>query len=167
MEKQKKHYDAHVKELRYTVGDLVWWNQKKTLPGVKTKITRHWTGPWIITENLCDVLFKIKHSDSSSSVIIHGDNLKKYNGPKTIILRADRQVQYVIKQPNLRCFVHLHSPESVSYSSEYSADANDVIDDFGVTFADNGGKETCILLMEQNKTLKLVIRLGHKRRINY
>ena len=76
-------------------------------------------------------------------------------------------MQYVIKQPNLRSFVHLHSPGSVSYSSEYSADANDVIDDFGAACADNGGKETCILLMEQNKTLTLVIRLGHKRRINY
>ena len=76
MEKQKKHYDAHVKELRYTVCDLVWRNQKKTLPGVKMKITRHWTGPWIITVKLCDVLFRIKHSDSSPSVIIHGDNLK-------------------------------------------------------------------------------------------
>ena len=99
-EKQKKQYDAHVKELKYTVGELVWCNQKKILHGVKTKISRHWTGLWIITEKHCDVLFRIKHSDSSPSVIIHGDNLKIYNGPQTIILRTDRQVQTVIKQLN-------------------------------------------------------------------
>ena len=92
-EKQKKHYDSHVKEISYNVGDLVWRNQKKTVPGVKTKITRHWTGPWIITEKLCDILFRIKHSDSCPSGIMHGDNLKKYFGPKTITLRDSDPIQ--------------------------------------------------------------------------
>ena len=96
-EKQKKHYDAHEKELNYTVSDLVWHDQKNTLPGVKTIITRHWRGPWIITENLCDVLFRIKYYNSFPSVIIHGDNLKMSNGPKTINLLADREVRNVIK----------------------------------------------------------------------
>ena len=97
------------------------------------------------------MLFRIKHSDSSPSVIIHGDNLKKYNGSKTIILRTDVQVQTVIKQPNLRSFVHLDSPGSISYSSEYSREENYAMDDFGAACSENGAKETCVLLMEENE----------------
>lgn len=160
--KQKKHYDAHVKEMKYEVGDLVWRNQKKTLPGVKTKITRHWTGPWMITEKLCDVLFRIKHSDSSSSVIIHGDNLKKYYGPKTITLRADRHVHNIVEQPNLQAFEYLDSQENVSYSSEHFVEANDVIKDGGAACAVFGANETCILLAEQNQDVDPCAMFGTK-----
>ena len=59
-ERQKMVYDNKVKLQTYKVGDLVWRNQKKSLPGIKTKIARHWTGPWIITEKLSEIIFKIK-----------------------------------------------------------------------------------------------------------
>ena len=128
-EKQKKHYDSHVKEICYNVGDLVWRNQKKTVPGVKTKITRHWTGPWIITEKLCDILFRIKHSDSSPSLIMHGDNLKKYHGPKTIILRNDDQIQRQADQPDLHTFLQVDTQRTVSYVCRVDIMADDVIKD--------------------------------------
>ena len=128
-EKQKKHYDSHVKEICYKVGDLVWRNQKKTVPGVKTKIMRHWTGPWIITEKLCDILFRIKHSDSSSSVIMHGDNLKKYHGPKTIILQNDDQLQRQADQPDLHTFLQFDTQRTVNYACRVDIMADDVIKD--------------------------------------
>ena len=47
--------------------------------------------------------------------------------------------------------MHLDSPGSVSYSSEYSGEENDAMDDFGAACAENGTKEICVLLMEQNQ----------------
>ncbi|MCG7878552.1 MAG: hypothetical protein N0C90_19805 [Candidatus Thiodiazotropha endolucinida] len=147
-DKQKKHYDCHVREMNYKVGDLVWRNQKKTVPGVKTKITRHWTGPWIITEKLCDVLFRIKHSEHFPSVIIHGDNLKKYCGPKTIVLKTDERTRSEADQPNLQSFVQACTQRVVSHSC-----ANVVTDkvnrdgDSGVAT-----KETHILLIRYDRS---------------
>ena len=73
-----------MKEFRYIRGDLVWRNQKKATPGVKCKISRHWTGPWIITEKICDVLFKLQHAENSPPVVVHGDNIKPYNGTEKL-----------------------------------------------------------------------------------
>ncbi|MCG8109893.1 MAG: hypothetical protein JAZ10_03920, partial [Candidatus Thiodiazotropha endolucinida] len=83
-ERQKKQYDCRVQEYNYKHGDLVWRNQKKVTPGVKCKISRHWTGPWVITERLCDVLFKIQHAQNSPPVVVHGDNIKPYNGTEKL-----------------------------------------------------------------------------------
>jgi hypothetical protein len=50
--------------------------------GLKLKIARHWTGPWVIIDKLGDVIFKIQHSRASVQVVIHGSNLKPYKGNK-------------------------------------------------------------------------------------
>ena len=80
--KQKMTYDVKVRPVTYKVGDLVWRNQKRNAPGLKSKIVRHWTGPWVIVEKLSDITFKIKWSKNSPPVTVHGDILKKYKGKK-------------------------------------------------------------------------------------
>ena len=80
--RQKSIYDHNVREKKYGVGDLVWRNQKKNIPGQKTKIARHWTGPWIIIEKVSDIIFRLKFSKNSDPVTVHGDNLKPYIGDK-------------------------------------------------------------------------------------
>ena len=47
------------------------------------KLARNWTGPWIIVERLSGVLYKIKHSQNSKEVVIHADNIKRFNVRKT------------------------------------------------------------------------------------
>ena len=81
-ERQKKQYDCRVTEFTYKQGDLVWRNQKKVTPGMKCKISRHWTGPWIITEKICDLLSKLQYAQNSSPVVVHGDNIKPYVEPE-------------------------------------------------------------------------------------
>ena len=83
-ERQKKQYDCRMKEFRYTRGDLVRRKQKKATPGVKCKISRHWTGPWVITGKICDVLFKLQHAENSPPVVVYGDNIKSYNGTEKL-----------------------------------------------------------------------------------
>ena len=83
-ERKKKQYDCRIQEYTYKCGDLVWRNQKKATPGVKCKISRHWTGPWVIVEKICDVLFKLQYAQNSSPVIVHGDNIKPYKGAERL-----------------------------------------------------------------------------------
>ena len=82
VKRQKMLYNTNVKYHIYEKGDLAWRNQKKNIPGLKLKITRHWTGPWVIIDKLGDVIFKIQHSRASVPVVIYGDNLKPYKGNK-------------------------------------------------------------------------------------
>ena len=78
--RQKEYYDRNIKEIKYCAGDLVRRWQPQVMKGAKRKLTRNWTGPWVIVEKLTDVLFKIKHSKNSPIVVIHADNLKPYHG---------------------------------------------------------------------------------------
>ena len=96
------------------------------MPGFKTKITRHWMGTLIITEILCDILFRIHHSDSSPSVIIHWENLEKKYGPNTITLRAVRRNQKDAKQPDLPCFVHSVVQQTVRNTSKVVISSDDI-----------------------------------------
>ena len=82
VKRQKMLSNTNVKYPIYEKGDLAWRNQKKNIPGLKLKITRHWTGPWVIIDKLGDVIFKIQHSRASIPVVIYGDNLKPYKGNK-------------------------------------------------------------------------------------
>lgn len=82
--RQKVTYDTNVRQREYKVGELVWRNQKKNSPGIKAKIARHWTGPWVIIEKLSDIIFKIKCKKNSPSVVVHGDVLKPYLGEKKL-----------------------------------------------------------------------------------
>jgi hypothetical protein len=82
VKRQKMLSNTNVKYPIYEKGDLAWRNQKKNIPGLKLKITRHWTGPWVIIDKLGDVIFKIQHSRASVPVVIYGDNLKPYKGNK-------------------------------------------------------------------------------------
>ncbi|CAC5396589.1 unnamed protein product [Mytilus coruscus] len=94
--RQKEYYDRNIKEINYSVGDLVRRWQPQFIKGAKRKLQRNWTGPWVITEKLTDVLFRIKQSKNSPAIIIHADNLKPYRGetsvpwykPKTTVLDA-------------------------------------------------------------------------------
>lgn len=80
--RQKSVYDRNVRSKTYKVGDLVYRNQKKNVPGKKAKIARQWTGQWIIVDKISDIIFAIKCSKNVDAVTVHGDNLKPYTGDK-------------------------------------------------------------------------------------
>ncbi|KAH3739521.1 hypothetical protein DPMN_046173 [Dreissena polymorpha] len=86
----------------YDVGDLLMRNQKKTVPGVKSKIVRHWNEPWIITEKLCVVPSKICYLESSTPVIVHGDNLKRVHGDSNLHIPQEHNETTEVRQPNMR-----------------------------------------------------------------
>ena len=47
----------------------------------------------MVIEKLRDVLFRIKHSANSPSVVIHGDNLKRYHGDRQLDFQVTRVVE--------------------------------------------------------------------------
>ena len=74
---------------------------------------------------------------------MHGDNLKKYHDPKTIILRNDDQIQRQADQPDLHTFLQVDTQRTVSYACRVDIMADDVIKDGVSSFS---AQETQILL---------------------
>lgn len=89
--RQKRYYDRNVRETNYEVGDLVRRNQRPILKGIKAKLARKWTGPWIVVKRLSDVLFQIKHAKNTKPVVVHADNIKPYRGNKQYPSTRDPQ----------------------------------------------------------------------------
>ena len=107
--RQKKQYDCRVKENSYCIRDKVWRNQWQSPPGIQASIRRHWTGPWMVIEKLCDVLFRLKHSANSPSVVIHGDNLKRYNGDRQLDFQVPQVVERAVRFPDITGFTGTNS----------------------------------------------------------
>ena len=143
-ERQRRLYNANVKSMDYKVGDMVWRNQKKNTPGLKLKISRQWTGPWVITEKLSDVVFKIKHSKNSPTVIIHGDNLKPYKGNKTAKwFKGSTVSKTPVTLPSLHEFSEANLPDD--RSKEDQNDGQDV-------YKHNGDNQSVINQGNDNTT---------------
>jgi len=123
-ERQKQHYNLGVKSKdNYKIGDLVWRNQKQNIVGRKAKMSRHWTGPWVITDIFSEVLFKIQYSQNRSAVIVHGDNIKPYQGNKTI--KWFNQKQQTRPTANFPELDNLVADENIEY------DENTTVGQFG------------------------------------
>lgn len=90
---QKRCYDLNVKNIKYCVGDTVCRFQPQQILGTKLKLARNWSGPWIVTKKLSDVLYRIQHSIYSKPVVIHADNLKPLQVNKTVYLKLQRIIR--------------------------------------------------------------------------
>ncbi|VDI10971.1 Hypothetical predicted protein [Mytilus galloprovincialis] len=110
-ERQKILYNTNVKRHKYEKGDLVLRNQKKNTPGLKLKIARQWTGPWVIIDKKSDIIFKIQHSKNPTAVIIHGDNLIPFKGNKKAKWFTENNEERIpVEIPNLTEFSIMTSP---------------------------------------------------------
>ena len=58
---------------------------------------------------------------------MHGDNLKKYHGSKTIILQNDDQFQRQADQHDLHTFLQVDTQRTVNYACRVDKMADDVI----------------------------------------
>ena len=90
--RQKRVYDRNVRSISYEVGDLVRRSQPKVAVGCNTKLARKWTGPWLVVKRISDVLFQIKHSETSKPIVVHSDNIKPYRVNKQY--SPTRDVEY-------------------------------------------------------------------------
>ena len=77
-ESQKKHYDHRTKRSGFEVNDQVWMYYSVKKKGVTSKLQDKWEGPYIISERINDVLYRIKNLPSRRSDVVHVDKLKPY-----------------------------------------------------------------------------------------
>ncbi|CAC5402754.1 unnamed protein product [Mytilus coruscus] len=57
--KQKEQYDV----INYAIGDKIWVFNPSTKPGLLTKLLHNWHGPYVISDKLSDVNYKIQMCD--------------------------------------------------------------------------------------------------------
>ena len=73
---QKRQYDANVHLVNYEEGQVVWLHHHLRKKGRSPKLTRPWTGPYVILNKLSDVTFRIQATPRSRQQIVHADRLK-------------------------------------------------------------------------------------------
>ena len=75
--RQRKYYNKGLKPRQYAVNDLVWrWYP----PTAKAKLGLGWVGPYKILSKLSDLTYKIEHTGSHKTLVVHVDHLKSYLG---------------------------------------------------------------------------------------
>ena len=80
----KRHYDRSSHFIEYAVGDLVWFHNPVRKAGISLKLQRHWKGPYVVTQKLSDILYRIQESPRGKSRLVHYDRLKMYKGEKEL-----------------------------------------------------------------------------------
>ena len=63
------------------VGDKVWLFYPRTPRGLSPKLTKHWTGPFIIKRQTSEVDYLIKEENRRKSFIVHHNRLKICTAP--------------------------------------------------------------------------------------
>ena len=72
--RQKRDYDLKLAERTYERGDLVYKVKSSSKIGQSRKLTPVWCGPYLVTEVLSPILYRIK--DRKQESVIHHDRLK-------------------------------------------------------------------------------------------
>lgn len=81
-ERQKLLYDRASGSPHFKVGETVW---RYIPPKAKQKFGKGWHGPFLVTEQLTDVTYRIQKSRFAKSVVVHVDHLKSYEGTHPIV----------------------------------------------------------------------------------
>ena len=76
----------------------------------------------MVIDKLCDVLFRVKHSPDSPSVVIHGDNMKHYLGDKKLYFQVLPAQETETQFPNIRDFVNEQTGEDRQLCSSESVE---------------------------------------------
>ncbi|CAC5404747.1 unnamed protein product [Mytilus coruscus] len=78
--RQKRQYDLRANQNSYKVGDSVWLNILARVKHISPKLQKQWDGPYIITEVISDVIYRIQKSTNSKFQVVHHDRLKRFYG---------------------------------------------------------------------------------------
>ena len=87
MVSQKRQYDRNVRLTEYQPGDVVLLNRPVTKRGKSPKLSRHWTGPFLIQDRINQVNYRIQASPRSKAHVVHADRLKLCHGTHPDALR--------------------------------------------------------------------------------
>ena len=74
--RQASKYNSKAWGKSVNVGDKVWLFNPRTLRGLSPKLTKHWTGPFIIKRQTFEVDYLVKEEKGWKSFIVHHNRLK-------------------------------------------------------------------------------------------
>jgi hypothetical protein len=83
MRYQKRNYDRKVKAQNLVPGQAVWLRIFPHLKGKSSSLMSRYSGPWLITQKLSDVNFRVQKSRKSRTPVVHSDRLKPCYSPVT------------------------------------------------------------------------------------
>ena len=90
-ERQKRYYDAKVRGIEYTAGELVLIYYPRSYKNRSKKWTSGYIGPCMVTRRINAVNYVIKKSPKSRESVVHVDRLKRYPGRITPVWEKCRQ----------------------------------------------------------------------------
>ncbi|XP_071481152.1 uncharacterized protein [Diadema antillarum] len=108
-QRQAKLYDRNTKLRSYSKGDWVWLSGIQRKRGVCPKLMYKWSGPYLVTTKLSDVIYRIQESSRSKPKVVHLDRLKEYTGPpmrnwlQPTVRRNPRRVRTMPKRYDGMC----------------------------------------------------------------
>ena len=77
-QRQKRLYDHRCNHKPYKEGEKVWLYSPQSKKGLSPKLQTPWDGPWEITKQITDVVYKIQKSSRGKPKFVHHDRLKPY-----------------------------------------------------------------------------------------
>lgn len=76
----KHHYDRTAIKGKASAGDFLWLQSRMRKQGMSKKLANRWTGPYLVTKKLSDVIIRILQSPKSKLTVVHLDRTKPYQG---------------------------------------------------------------------------------------
>ena len=71
--RQKRDYDQRLEERKYSVCDAVYRFNRSIVQGQSKKFQTIWSGPWIVTQVISSVLYRIVNR--KRAMVVHPDSL--------------------------------------------------------------------------------------------
>ena len=133
---QKRYYDIGIHGSEFTPGQFVWLRVEAYKRGMSKKLTsRHWDGPYLITEKLNEVVYRIQRSQFAKPKVVHYDRLKLYEGVNAKDWRTPRSFSHSEETTD--------SPERMN-TSDYEKDGEGRPDpcDLNPTLRENETEQT-------------------------
>ena len=115
---QKSYFDARVKTLSFTTGQLVWlyWPRPQVRQQTR-KLTHLWVGPFRVVKFESEIVVTIEHIRTGKFQTVHVDRLVPCSSIPTIITPARTQSSQNISHPSGQPLNTEHQASSTPASS--------------------------------------------------
>ena len=78
-QRQKRLYDQRSRANSYREGEKVWLYNPQSKKGRSPKLQTPWEGPWEITKQVTDVVYRIQKTPKGKPKFVHHDRLKPFH----------------------------------------------------------------------------------------
>ena len=77
-DRMKRRYDVGSTRKTFKCGDAVWLYNPQRKKGLSPKLSNDWEGPYLVTKQINELLYRIQKSPRATSRIVHRNRLWRY-----------------------------------------------------------------------------------------